>query len=84
MLVRCEQPSSGNWEYTAEQMWITDTDPGFVDAANGNFQLRPDAEVFQCLPGFRPILFENMENFPPLPLNLPPPGRQFGRPAGRW
>lgn len=51
---------SGNWHYAEEQMWITDIDPGFVDAASGKCQLRPDAEVFQRLPGFRPVPFEKM------------------------
>ena len=41
-------------------MWITDTDPGFVDAASGKYQLRHDAEVFRRLPGFRPIPFDKM------------------------
>lgn len=60
VLVCCDRTSSGNWQYAKAQMWITDTDPGFVDAANGKYQLRPDAEVFQRLPGFRPIPFDKM------------------------
>ena len=58
LLVRCEQIHSGNWKYTPEEMWATDRDPGFVDAPNGNFLLRADAEVFQHLPGFKPIPFD--------------------------
>ncbi len=60
VLVRCDQTSSGNWQYADEQMWITDSDPGFVDAAGGNYQLRADAEVFQRLPDFRPIPLDKM------------------------
>jgi hypothetical protein len=37
--------------------WITDTDPGFVDAAAGDFALRPDAPVFARLAGFPAIPF---------------------------
>ena len=39
---------------------MTDRDPGFVDAAEGDFLLRPDAEVFQRLPGFQPIPFDKI------------------------
>lgn len=37
--------------------WVTDSDPGFVDAAGGDFTLRPDAAVFQQIPGFEAIPF---------------------------
>ena len=40
-----------------DQNLITDKDPGFVDAAAGNFTLKRDAAVFKQLPGFRPIPF---------------------------
>ncbi|MBU0609354.1 MAG: right-handed parallel beta-helix repeat-containing protein, partial [Armatimonadetes bacterium] len=35
--------------------WVTETDPGFVDAAAGNYALRPDAAVFVRVPGFPAI-----------------------------
>ncbi len=35
-------------------------DPGFVDAAQGNYRLRPDATVFKHLPTFNAIPFEQM------------------------
>ncbi len=38
----------------------TDSDPGFVDYKNGNFNLRPDADVFKKIPGFKPIPFDKM------------------------
>ena len=60
LLVRCGQTSSGNWAVDPSEVWITDEDPGFVDLANGNFQLRPDAEVFKRLPGFQPIPFDKI------------------------
>ena len=60
LLVRCGQTSSGNWKIAPEEIWATDEDPGFVDAANDNFQLRPDAKVFQRLPGFQTIPFDKI------------------------
>ena len=60
LLVRCGQTSSGNWAINPNEIWVTDEDPGFEDLANGNFQLRPDAEVFKRLPGFQPIPFDKI------------------------
>ncbi|MHB8972148.1 MAG: right-handed parallel beta-helix repeat-containing protein [Pirellulaceae bacterium] len=60
VLIRCEQAQSGNWEFQANEMWITDQDPGFVNAAQGDYRLRPDAEVFQHLPDFQRIPVEEI------------------------
>ncbi len=60
VLVRCEQVTSGNWEFADNEMWITDSDPGFVDAASGNYSLRADAPVYRHLPGFQPIPFDQI------------------------
>jgi hypothetical protein len=65
VLVRCAQVHSGNWKYAPEEMLATDGDPGFIDAVNGNFQLRPDADVFKRLPGFKPIPFDRIGPEPP-------------------
>jgi hypothetical protein len=35
-------------------------DPGFVDAASGDYRLRSDASVFQLIPGFEPLPIEKM------------------------
>ena len=35
--------------------FVTNTDPGFVDAASGNFNLKPTTPVFQKIPGFPKI-----------------------------
>ncbi|MDX6765205.1 MAG: right-handed parallel beta-helix repeat-containing protein [Candidatus Methylacidiphilales bacterium] len=35
-------------------------DPGFIDAAAGNFGLKPDSAVFQKIPGFEPIPFDKI------------------------
>jgi len=60
LLVRCADVSNGNWQCDPADTWVTDTDPGFVDAATGNFALRPDSEAFTRLPGFEPIPFEKI------------------------
>ncbi len=60
VLVRTRELSSGNWTSEKDVNWQTDADPGFVDAAKGNYQLRPDAEVFKRLPGFKPIPFDQI------------------------
>jgi hypothetical protein len=39
---------------------ITDEDPGFVDAENMNFQLRPGSIVYKKIPGFQRIPFERI------------------------
>ena len=35
-------------------------DPGFVDAKNGNFQLKADAEILKQLPNFKNIEFNKI------------------------
>ena len=40
--------------------FITHKDPGFVDAAKLNFQLKDDSVVYQKLPGFQKIPFEKI------------------------
>jgi hypothetical protein len=60
LLVRCAEPSSGNWEWEGDKYWQTASDAVFVNAASGDHRLRPDAEVFKHLPNFRPIPFEQI------------------------
>jgi hypothetical protein len=60
LLVACNEVKSGNWQADPNDNWSTDRDPGFVDAAQGDFRLKPDAEVFKRLPGFKPIPFEKI------------------------
>ena len=52
--------SGGNWQLKPGDNLVTDRDPGFVDAAKGDFRLRPDAEVFTRLPGFQAVPVETM------------------------
>ena len=60
LIVRCADVRSGNWRVKPDENWVTDRNPGFADAAKGDFRLRPDAEVFARLPGFKPIPFEKI------------------------
>ncbi len=46
--------------FLAKDNWVTANDPGFVDAAKGNFSLKPNAVVFKKIPGFEKIPFEKM------------------------
>jgi hypothetical protein len=56
--VQCGPFIEGAWE--EENNFITETDPGFVNAAALDFQLRDDSEVFQKVPGFERIPFEQI------------------------
>lgn len=56
--VRCPMLLDGDWE--EKDNFVTDTDPGFVDAATMNFQLREDSVVFQKIPGFERIPFDKI------------------------
>jgi len=58
LIVMCGEVSSGNWQVDPQQNLVTAADPGFVDAAQGDFRLRPDAPALAALPGFQPIPFE--------------------------
>ncbi len=46
--------------YVTFQDNLIDHDPGFVDAAKMNFQLREDSVVYQQVPGFKKIPFEQI------------------------
>jgi hypothetical protein len=60
LVVRCNDVCAGNWQVKPDENLVVDHDPGFVDAASGNFKLKPDAEVFSRLPGFKPIPFDKI------------------------
>jgi parallel beta-helix repeat protein len=40
--------------------FLTNDDPGFVNAKAMDFRLKPDAELYKKLPGFEPIPFEQI------------------------
>jgi hypothetical protein len=65
LLIRTKELSGGNWTSEKDANWQTDADPGFVDAAKGNYQLRADSEVFKRLTGFKPIPFDQIGPRPP-------------------
>jgi hypothetical protein len=44
--------------------WATRRDPGFVDAAHNNFQLRNNSIAFRKLPGFAKIPFAEIGLYP--------------------
>ncbi len=44
----------------ARDNFVTATDPGFGNAASGNYDLKPDAKVYQKIPGFQRIPFEDI------------------------
>jgi len=47
-------------QMTEKDNYVTDEDPGFVDAANKNFQLKKDSIVYQKIHGFEPIPFDKI------------------------
>ncbi len=60
-LLKMKPALVGNPEILLEKDNLTVSgDPGFVDAAAGNYALKPDSEVFQKIPGFEPIPFEKI------------------------
>jgi hypothetical protein len=60
VFVQCAEVKSGNWQVDPQQNWSTDHDPGFINAAKGDFRLAPSAEAFSKLPAFKPIPFEKI------------------------
>jgi hypothetical protein len=58
LIVKCGAVKSGNWDVT--DSFVTDSDPGFVNAAKLNFQLRDDSVAFEKIPGFEKIPFEQI------------------------
>lgn len=46
--------------------YLTTSDPGFVDYANGNYELKPDSEVFKKIPEFQNIDMSKMGNNEPV------------------
>jgi hypothetical protein len=63
VIAMCADVKSGNWQVSPEENWITDQDPGFINAKQGDFRLNPNSEVFAKLPGFKPIPFDKIGLF---------------------
>ena len=60
VLVRCGELANGNWQAKPAENLSLDHDPGFVDMADNDYTLRDDSEVFERLPGFKPIPFHKI------------------------
>ena len=55
LIVNCRAVQTGNWDVT--DGFVTDIDPGFVNAAKLDFRLRSDSAAFLKIPGFEKIPF---------------------------
>ncbi|HUW61242.1 MAG TPA: right-handed parallel beta-helix repeat-containing protein [Candidatus Bathyarchaeia archaeon] len=58
IFVACTSFYNGNWEI--QDCLATNEDPGFVNPAELNFQLRDDSPIFTRIPGFHNIPFKNI------------------------
>ena len=58
LIVNCRAVQTGNWDVS--DSFVTDTDPGFVNAAKLDFRLRKDSAAFARMPGFEKIPFEQI------------------------
>ena len=58
LIVNCRKVQTGNWDVT--DGFVTDTDPGFVNAARMDFRLRSDSAAFAKIPAFENIPFEQI------------------------
>ena len=59
LFVNCGEVKSGRWATNETDVAVAG-DPGFVNAAAGDFRLKPDSFVFARIPGFQPIPFEKI------------------------
>ncbi|HEY3761525.1 MAG TPA: right-handed parallel beta-helix repeat-containing protein [Verrucomicrobiae bacterium] len=61
LIVKCDKLTNGKPEWGPFQdNWETRADPGFVNAAQGDYRLKSDAEAFRKIPGFKPIPFDEI------------------------
>lgn len=56
VVVNGQEVAGGDW--LLKNTLILKSGAGFVDAANGNYALKPDSVVYQRMPDFRPIPFD--------------------------
>ena len=59
VVVNCWKLKSGRFVTNSTDV-VFSSDPGFRDAARGDYALRPDSEVFRRLPGFEPLPLDKM------------------------
>jgi alpha-N-acetylglucosaminidase len=56
LIFNCRKFTNGKPEWGGfTNNWETMADPGFVNAAKDDYRLKPDAEAFQKIPGFKPV-----------------------------
>ncbi|MGH7980541.1 MAG: right-handed parallel beta-helix repeat-containing protein, partial [Limisphaerales bacterium] len=61
LIVNCQKFTNGKPGWGGfKNNWETKTDPGFVNAAQGDYRLKPGAEAFKKIPGFKPIPFDEI------------------------
>lgn len=58
LIVKCAKVQSGNWEVS--DSYVTETDPGFVDAAQLDFRLRNPAAIRAHIADFAEIPFDRI------------------------
>jgi hypothetical protein len=58
LFIDCPSFYNGNW--AIQDCLATNEDPGFVNAAEANFQILPDSPVFDRIPGFKNIPFNDI------------------------
>lgn len=59
VMVKLIHNGAAEWSYFGRN-FITCQDPGFVDFENMNFEMKPESEVFEILPDFKPIPFHKI------------------------
>lgn len=59
VMVNCDTVKSGRWVTNSTDI-VFANDPGFRNAAAGDYSLREDSEVFKRLPDFAPIPFDKI------------------------
>lgn len=63
LFVNCGEVKSNRWTTNETDVAVSE-DPGFVNLAAGDFRLKPDATVFNLIPGFQMIPVEKMGLYP--------------------
>ncbi len=59
LFVKCGEVKSNRWATNETDVAVSE-DPGFVNLPAGDFRLKPDAAVYDLIPGFQPIPVEQM------------------------
>lgn len=61
LAVQCGKLTNAKSEWgPIEKNWTTQDDPGFVNMAEGDYELKADSLVFKKIEGFKPVPFDRM------------------------